>query len=459
MLRGRARGTWAPAITAVLVQVLGCGGADLDPPRKPAELSVGRPAAPEVQLSLYPSLRLYPPEPGRRKEIRLDVVHGIVDLGADGKLAAWSFAGQIPGPTVRLRAGDRVRLVVCNRSDEPLAGLTFDHGAQAIEMGGLLIDHDDERRVIAPGQTLTVELTAVAPGVHLYQGALPSEVEAVAAGLYGLVVVDPADGYATHADREYALVQSELFARRDPAGQRLAGGPLQILDPDAVTSKRPSHFGYGGHFATGGLRLGAEAGERVRLFLLNAGPFATGRFQMPGLAFDRVSPADVLGDKPGPSAPVTLGPGAGAIVELVVPRRGRYGFGDQQLASRGLTGIIDAAEGEPETPLVALKPPRTPAEKRERARALFVERCVSCHEPPPGTVRLAPDLTDVFKRRTRPWLTSWLTDPPKMQGQDPTAQELLRQWNNLPMPQVMLSAEQVDWMLEYLSDPARGKKS
>jgi nitrite reductase (NO-forming) len=440
----------AAVVTAALVG--GCSDrddADL-PPRQSATVLPAPSPVPLVQLALHSSAQVYPVEPERLKEVRLDVTQALVDLGPEGKFAGWSFGGQIPGPTVRARVGDRIRFTVTNRTAAPIAGVTLAGGAQTFEVAGVLVDHEDEHRAIPPGQTLQLEVTAMAPGVHLYRGALPTEVEALAAGMYGMLVIDPSDGFATAAAREFAIVQSELYA-----GTGAAPTAPRTLDHDALTSKRPSHFGYGGRFTTAGaLRLPAEPGERLRLFVLNAGPHATARFQVQGINFASAWPADVLGAKPTPAGPATLLPGAGAIIELVVPKKGRYRFMDQQLGSRGLVGLIDAAQGDPE-PAAALviAKPRTPLERRQRGHELFVERCVSCHEPPAGAMRLAPDLAGVVQRRKRDWLVSWLTDPPKMQAQDPTAQELMRQWNNLPMPQVMLSSDQIDWMIEFLGAP------
>jgi nitrite reductase (NO-forming) len=437
----------------------GCGSGQGEDARLPARRSArvfeSRPPEPVVQLALHRSPQLHPTEPERLKEVRLDVTHALADLGSDGKFAGWSFGGQIPGPTVRARVGDRIRFTVTNRTEEPIAGLTLAQGPQAFEIAGVLIDREDEHRSIPPGQTLQLEVTAMAPGVHLYRGALPTEVEALAAGMFGMLVVDPAAGFATPAAREFAIVQSELYVGTDAAGKDGKNVAIKTLDRDALTSKRPSHFGYDGRFTSAqALRLNADPGERVRLFVLNAGPHATARFQVQGINFASVWPADVLGAKPVPAGPATLLPGTGAVIELVVPKKGRYRFMDQQLASRGLLGLIDAAQGEPEsTAALVIAKPRTAIERRQRAHELYVERCVSCHDPAPGTMRLAPDLAGVTQRRNRAWLVNWLTDPPKMQAEDPTAQELLRQWNNLPMPQVMLSTDQIEWMIEFLNAP------
>jgi nitrite reductase (NO-forming) len=419
---------------------LGCGGGESPLPRTPARLYAGKPpSAPSVQLSVFRSPRVHPPEPDRLKEIRLDATLARVDLGAQGTYAGYAFGGQIPGPTVRVRVGDRITFTVANRTNEPIEALKLAGAPTSLEMGGVILDRDDANRTIAPGQTLVFEATAIGPGVHLYRGAVPNAAEAVASGLYGMLIVDPVEGFATRADREYAVVQGELYARPDPAGSRLDKTAVQLLDREALAAKQPTHLGYGGRFVpANGLRLPAEAGERVRLFVVNGGVHTTARFQVEGVQ------------------PALLPPGQGAIVELVVPKKGRFRFGDQELGDRGLVGLIDAAQGEPETPLVAVAP-RTPAERRDHGRDLFAQRCVSCHEPPAGMMRMAPDLTGIMQRRSRAWLVKWLTDPPKMLLEDPVAQQLLREWKNIPMPAVKLSPEQIEYVLEFLGAPPAKK--
>jgi nitrite reductase (NO-forming) len=458
----RSRWMWAWLAAAV---ALGCGQAEQPAgyqsargPRMSATVYPGRPPHPVVQLSLHRTPRLHPVADEPAKQVRLDATHGLIDLGPDGKLVGWSFGGQIPGPTVRLRVGDRVRFTMTNRTDEPIAGLTFEGRPHSIEIGGVLIDREDSGRLVAPGETLDMELTAMDPGVHLYRSGHPSGAEPVAAGMYGMLVVDPAGGFDPPADREYAIVQSEVYAGADPEGRHLGKSPVKLLDGRALAAKRPTHFGYAGQFAGSGLVLPAQVGERLRLFVLNAGPHATARFQIKGLPVDNLWPADAIDPKAPDAGLAVLPPGRGAVLEVVVGSRERFAFGDQQLAGRGLAGIIDAAPGDDKPAPVLAPPPRNAAERRERGKALYADRCGACHSPQPGMMRLAPDLAGVGQRRNRQWLVSWLADPPKMQVEDEVAKQLLREWNGVPMPQLMLSPEQIDWVLEFLGVPAPTKR-
>jgi nitrite reductase (NO-forming) len=440
---------------------LGCGGGVSPPSRSAARILHTKPPVPAVQLPVHRSPRLFPSEAAGQRRVRLDASYGRVDLGAGRELVAWSFGGVVPGPTLRVRVGDRIFLTMTNRSDEPVAALSLPPvAAQTVRLAGVIVDREDEARSIGPGQTLETEFTALQPGVHLYQGS-SSDAAAMATGAFGMLIIDPAEGFTTRADREYAIVQNELYVRADPAGRQVGGKALLVPDLQAMKDKHPSHLGYGGVFAPGSrVSLDARPGERLRLYLLNAGVNVVARFQMGGLPFERVWPADILGAQPTGAGPAVLAPEQGAILEVAIPpgRKARYPFGDQQLSSRGLGGIIDATGGEPEPrPLVA-HGPLTPAAKREAGHALFAERCVTCHQPPPGMLRMAPDLAGVAQRRNRQWLTKWLSNPPKMQAEDADAQQLMKQWNNVPMPDMLLSPEQVDSLTEFLS-PSPVKRS
>jgi nitrite reductase (NO-forming) len=444
----------------VAVFALGCGDWETPPPHSPARILTTPPLTPAVELAVYRTPRVFPADPERAHQVRLDARYGLTDLGPAGQLVGWSFGGAVPGPTVRVRVGDRVLLTMTNRSGEAVAALGLPLvAAQSIRVGGVVVDREEEAIAIGAGETLELEMTALRPGVHLYQGG-PTDAVGMATGAFGMLIVEPAEGFATRADREFAIVQSELYARPDPGGRQVGGKPLQVADLDGVKAKHPSHLGYAGGFAPGArLRLDARPGERLRLFVLNAGLNAVARFQMGPLPFEQVWPGDILGAQPTGAGPAVLAPAQGAILEVTVPagKKARYPFGDQQLASRGLSGVIDATLGEPEPRPVVARGPLTPAAKREAGHALFAERCVTCHQPPPGMLRMAPDLAGVAERRNRQWLAKWLSNPPRMQADDPDAQQLMKQWNNVPMPDMLLSPEQVDWLTEFLSPapPAR----
>src|ERR1051326_4127563 len=90
---------------------------DLHP--APARLVPGRHTGPYSSGSaLSPGPLLRPLDPAPVKTIRLDTVHRLIDVAPGVRFRAWTFGGQVPGPIVHARVGDRIRFSMTNRSDE-----------------------------------------------------------------------------------------------------------------------------------------------------------------------------------------------------------------------------------------------------------------------------------------------------------------------------------------------------
>lgn len=85
-------------------------------------------------------------------------------------------------------------------------------------------------------------------------------------------------------------------------------------------------------------------------------------------------------------------------------------------------------------------------------KAIFDEKCAGCHTIGGGN-RIGPDLKDVANRRDLQWIKDFISDPAKMIASDPIAQQLLKDYNNITMPNLGLSPTQVDGLVEYLKNP------
>jgi nitrite reductase (NO-forming) len=107
----------------------------------------------------------------------------------------------------------------------------------------------------------------------MYHCGTPMVLEHIASGMYGMVVVEPKNGYPTKVDREYAVIQSEFYTKLDPDKRKIDGAPLYVLDGDRVRTKAPTYTVFNGRY-NGFIDkpLPAKPGERVRLFVLNIGP-------------------------------------------------------------------------------------------------------------------------------------------------------------------------------------------
>jgi len=97
---------------------------------------------------------------------------------------AWTYNGQVPGPTLRAKEGERIRIIFKNLGDRPHT-MHF-HGFHTMEMDGAHLN-----QLVPPQGTFIYEFNADPVGIHLYHcHAFPIS-QHIHNGLYGLWIVDP----------------------------------------------------------------------------------------------------------------------------------------------------------------------------------------------------------------------------------------------------------------------------
>ncbi|MGE5179656.1 MAG: multicopper oxidase domain-containing protein [Bacteroidota bacterium] len=269
-------------------------------------------------------------------EIRFDVTHQVIQVADTASYIAWTFGGVVPGPVIHIKQGNRIRFTLVNRSDQA-AGITFPM-PHSMDFHAAMVDPVDKYQSIGPGMQLRYEWTANYPGVFMYHCGTAPVLQHIASGMFGMIIVEPRDGYPTRADREYALIESELYLDRSKTGPR----PIDI---GAALRKTPTYVAFNGKPNRHVLEpLQAKAGERVRLYVLNAGPNGTSSFHVIGTILDRVwvdgNPANQLRGL----QTVLLPASGGAVIEFVVPEPGAYTFVDHEFAdaTMGAIGRISA---------------------------------------------------------------------------------------------------------------------
>jgi len=104
-------------------------------------------------------------------------------------MEAWAYNGQVPGPVIRARVGERIRVVLLNRLPEPTTihwhGVNLPIGQDGVP--GISQDP------VEPGERFTYEFTLRAPGLAMYHPHFNTLAQQTK-GLYGTLVVDPAEG-------------------------------------------------------------------------------------------------------------------------------------------------------------------------------------------------------------------------------------------------------------------------
>ena len=141
-----------------------------------------------------------------KKTFRLTVENKRIEIGLGLSYDAWTYDGAVPGPLLRVRAGDEVTITLVN----PTA---MAHGidTHAAEVAPKL-------HFAAPSgrRDLSYSFRAGVPGAFLYQcSAIPS-LSHVANGMYGMMIVDPAQGWPKA--HEVMIVQGEYYGTPDKSG-------------------------------------------------------------------------------------------------------------------------------------------------------------------------------------------------------------------------------------------------
>jgi nitrite reductase (NO-forming) len=407
-----------------------------------------------ASLSMGPELK--PLDVSPVKTVRLDTTHKIIEIAPGVKFSAWTFGDTVPGPTVRARVGDRIKFSMTNRSDEPVPGvrLTAAPMMHSMDFHAAMVSPQDKYRSIAPGQTIEFEFTLNYPGIFMYHCGTPMILEHIASGMYGAVIVEPRGGYPTKVEREYVIVQSEFYVKPDPGAQKVDGAPLYVLDSDRLRTSQPSHTVFNGvHNGMVKNPLAAKAGERVRLHVLNVGPSKTSSFHIVGTIFDRVWFEGNPDNQFRGMQTVLLGSSNSATVEFVIPEDGSYIMVDHHFAnaSQGAIGLISTAVKQPAKDLEHHNMPAsaTPTDPDAVAGKLaFESKCLACHSVGEGK-KLGPDVAGVTKRRSATWLARWLKEPEKMLQTDDDAKAMLKEYNNIPMPNQSLTDAEIRQYLKY----------
>lgn len=97
-----------------------------------------------------------------------------------------------------------------------------------------------------------------------------------------------------------------------------------------------------------------------------------------------------------------------------------------------------------------------PSEEAEAGGEIFARNCTTCHTIGEGE-SVGPDLRGIGERREHDWLVRWIDDPIDMAANDPIGQEIFAQYRNVPMPDMNLSAEEIEQVLAYIDHESEGE--
>ncbi|WP_437966978.1 multicopper oxidase family protein [Sorangium sp. So ce260] len=238
------------------------------------------------------------------RDVALEAAPATLPLLDGQPLDVWAYNGQVPGPTIRVQRGERLRVTFTNRLPRPTT--VHWHGVRLPNaMDGV---PGVTQPAVPPGGTFVYEFVPKDAGTFWFHPHLRSS-EQVERGLYGALVVEDAAPLPYSRDVVWALDDWRI---REGA-----------IDPQFNTPHDLMHDGRWGNVITvnGSIdeRLTVRPGERIRLRLLNA---ANGRVFAPdfsGLDARVIAVDGLYTAKPLDPAGFELAPGNRIDLDITIP--------------------------------------------------------------------------------------------------------------------------------------------
>jgi CopA family copper-resistance protein len=314
-----------------------------------------------------------------------DLEVGETTLDIDGKpRRALAVNDSVPGPTLRFREGEDLVIKVTNRLDEDTS----------VHWHGLILPNDQDGVPgltydgIAPGETFTYRFPAQQSGTYWYHSHSGLQEQA---GVYGPIVIEPAEREPFRYDREYIVLLSDSHSTaperilknlkaqsdyynysqrtigtffRDVARQglgatledRMMWGEMRMAPTD-IADVSGYDFLVNGHTPTQNWTALFEPGERVRLRFINAAAMTLFDVRIPGLAMtvvqadgNNVQPVkvDELRIAVAETYDVIVRPMEDAAFTIFAESMARTGFARGTLAPRaGMAGPVPELRERP----------------------------------------------------------------------------------------------------------------
>ncbi len=325
--------------------VAGCASA----PSADTRTDTGTPGtdapAPEGGVAADPT-DLPPPvdwtEP-RHHEVTLTAEEVTAEIEPGVTFDFMTFDGRIPGPMIRVRQGDTVTFTLENAPDNDVPHNVDMHAVYGTGGGSVAT-------MAAPGEENAERFRAEYPGAYIYHCAVANLDYHVSSGMFGIVLVEPEDGFP-EVDREFYFGQHEVYTDAKTGEEGHHG-----FDFAAMAREDPTYVLLNGEkYAYAAGRRGpleAEVGETARVFFVDGGPNLGSSFHPIGNVWSRCYPQGSLSAEPRTHVQTEpVAPGSCMIGEMEFPVPSRVKLVDHALsrvARKGMLAEIDVT-GEKNT--------------------------------------------------------------------------------------------------------------
>ncbi len=250
------------------------------------------------------------------REYQFFAVDREIEIAPGVFFPAWTYNGEVPGPTIRATEGDRLRVRFLNQGSHPHS-IHF-HGWHPPDMDGSMPDQQ-----VNPGESFVYEFDADPAGLHLYHCHTAPLKRHIHKGLYGAFIIDPREGRP--AADELVMVMNGFDTNFDSDNEVYAVNTIAnayMHDPIEVSVGRP-----------------------VRVYLVNVTEFdLINSFHLHGMFFDSMR----TGTRSAPvehTDTVVLAQGERAILETTFRYPGDFMFHAHQseFAELGWMGLFRAS--------------------------------------------------------------------------------------------------------------------
>jgi FtsP/CotA-like multicopper oxidase with cupredoxin domain len=262
------------------------------------------------------------PDGSLLREYEIVAVDREIEIAPGMYFPAWTYNGQVPGPTIRATEGDRLRITFLNQGSHPHT-MHF-HGWHPPEMDGSLPEHQ-----VMPGGRFVYEFDAEPYGLHLYHcHAVPLK-RHIHKGLYGAFIVDPKGGRPS-AD-ELVMIMNGFDTNFD-------------ADNEVYAVNSIAH-----HYVHHPVRV--EVGRLVRLYVINVTEFdLVNSIHVHGMFFENFRTGTSMTALETADT-VMMCQGERTILETRFRYPGRFMFHAHQseFAELGWMGLFEAVEARRDT--------------------------------------------------------------------------------------------------------------
>jgi nitrite reductase (NO-forming) len=269
---------------------------------------------------------------GPVKTFKVDVYQHVTQVSKDlAPTEVWSFAvngvahrGTGVSQPMVVTEGDTVDFTLTNGSTESMK-VDLPH---SLDFHSAEVNPGTRYTDLAPGKSMHYRFVAKHPGVFMYHCATQPVLMHTGAGMVGMFVVKPKN--LAPVDKELWMTQQEYYI----------GEPGKDADMAKMQAKKPDVIAFNGYaLQYKDKPIGVNKGERVRMYVLNAGPSIWSAFHVIGTVFDTAHTDNGIAHD---VQTINLAPSQGGWVEFTLDEEGAFpfvthAFGD---AVKGVIGVL-----------------------------------------------------------------------------------------------------------------------